>query len=305
LLTAAAYVAIGKKFFQEQGIEVFDTPQTGSQNSLNAVISRDLPFGFGTLNNVIVATGQGQQLKAIGLLSTGFGNTLVVSKALADASKLNEKSSISDKLLALKGKTIALTTAGGPIDIVTRQMLASVKLDPEKDVTLVYSGDAALANTALRSGRVDAGLYASPWVDEAQAGGWAVSWIDLGRGDWPPLRGMHYSVVYARADYLAGHEADAQAIVTGIARALRFMQRDRDGFRAVLRDFFPKMDQATYDKAFDNNYAIFPETPLITEEGYGVALRLVNGRTDAKPVTVAFSDAVDTTFAKKAIEAVK
>ena len=62
------------------------------------------------------------------------------------------------KLEDLKGKRVAVSRLGSASDIVTRMVLRSWRLEPEKEVTFLQSGNTPTRLTALALGHVDAAL---------------------------------------------------------------------------------------------------------------------------------------------------
>lgn len=58
----------------------------------------------------------------------------------------------------LKGKRIAVSRLGSASDIVTRMVLKSWKVDPDKDVAILQSGNTPTRMTALAVGHIDAAL---------------------------------------------------------------------------------------------------------------------------------------------------
>ena len=58
----------------------------------------------------------------------------------------------------LRGKKIAVSRIGSASDIVTRMVIRQWKIDPEKEVTILQSGNTPTRMTALVAGHVDAAL---------------------------------------------------------------------------------------------------------------------------------------------------
>ena len=58
----------------------------------------------------------------------------------------------------LKGKRLAVSRLGSASDFVTRTVLRTWKVDPEKEVTLLQAGNTPMRMTALAAGHVDAAL---------------------------------------------------------------------------------------------------------------------------------------------------
>ena len=78
----------------------------------------------------------------------------------------------------LKGKRIAVSRFGSASDLTTRMVLRSWKLDPEKDVALLQSGNTPTRMTALIAGHVDGALVSPESLHKVLASGCCRSLAD-------------------------------------------------------------------------------------------------------------------------------
>ena len=79
----------------------------------------------------------------------------------------------------LKGKRIAVSRIGSASDITTRMVLRSWKIDPEKEVILLQSGNTPTRMTALIAGHVDAALVSPDSLHKILASGCCRALADL------------------------------------------------------------------------------------------------------------------------------
>jgi ABC-type nitrate/sulfonate/bicarbonate transport system substrate-binding protein len=79
----------------------------------------------------------------------------------------------------LKGKKIAVSRFGSASDLTTRMVLRSWKLDPEKDVTLLQSGNTPTRMSALLAGYVDGALVSPEGLHKILATGCCLALADL------------------------------------------------------------------------------------------------------------------------------
>jgi len=79
----------------------------------------------------------------------------------------------------LKGKRIAVSRFGSASDLTTRMVLRSWKLDPEKDVMLLQSGNTPTRMSALLAGHVDGALVSPEGVHKILASGCCRALADL------------------------------------------------------------------------------------------------------------------------------
>src|SRR5262249_30626361 len=72
----------------------------------------------------------------------------------------------------LKGKTVAISRYGSGSDIITRVILRYWKLDPDKDVRILQSGNTPSRIAALMGGHMDAAIVSSTQLNKLlRAGG--------------------------------------------------------------------------------------------------------------------------------------
>lgn len=79
----------------------------------------------------------------------------------------------------LKGRRIAVSRFGSASDLTTRMVLRSWKLDPERDVVLLQSGNTPTRMTALIAGHVDGALVSPESLHKVLASGCCRSLADL------------------------------------------------------------------------------------------------------------------------------
>jgi len=79
----------------------------------------------------------------------------------------------------LRGKRIAVSRFGSASDLTTRLVLRSWKLDPEKDVMLLQSGNTPTRMSALVAGHVDGALVSPEGVHKVLSSGCCRALADL------------------------------------------------------------------------------------------------------------------------------
>jgi NitT/TauT family transport system substrate-binding protein len=79
----------------------------------------------------------------------------------------------------LKGKRLAVSRIGSASDTITRMVLRSWKIDPDKETTLLQSGNTPTRMTALIAGHVDGALVSPESVYKVLASGCCRALADL------------------------------------------------------------------------------------------------------------------------------
>ena len=96
----------------------------------------------------------------------------------------------------LKGKRLAVSRIGSASDTVTRMALKSWKIDPDKEVTLLQSGNTPTRMTALAAGHVDGALVSPESVHKVLASGCCRILADLSE---LPMDYARYGYVFPTA----------------------------------------------------------------------------------------------------------
>jgi len=109
-----------------------------------------------------------------GMLSMGVSGVLDL-KVIAVTMNRLDTYFVARKAVAkpddLKSKRIAVSRFGSLSDISTRLLMRFWKLDPEKDVTILQTGNSPSRVAALVAGQVDAGLMSLTVIDKLVASG--------------------------------------------------------------------------------------------------------------------------------------
>ncbi len=155
----AVNVAVDQGFFEDEGLEVeMITLQGPTPAHVSAVLAGEAWAFIGGFEHVLLANARGSELRGI-VAVTRRSSSFIVSPTPVDMS--------TDQLAteALRGKRIALGSAGGSPHIAFLRYLESLGLDPTKDVTLIEGDDAARV-AAIGSGQADFALVTEPTVSK-------------------------------------------------------------------------------------------------------------------------------------------
>jgi NitT/TauT family transport system substrate-binding protein len=146
-----------------------------------------------------------QTLSAGDISLAGFDVTAMLNLGVSGASDIKVISVMINRLepffvvrkiintpADLKGKTVAISRYGSGSDIITRVILRYWKLDPDKDVRILQSGNTPSRIAALMGGHMDAAIVSSTQVQKILASGCCRVFADLAD---LPLDYANYGVV--------------------------------------------------------------------------------------------------------------
>ena len=200
-----AIVADKKGFFTEQGLD-FDLITSGSSaRSLQQVAAGSAPIGSSSMVDSIRAIGAGAKVK-IFLNSLAVGtHSLVAAKAIK---------SVPD----LKGKRVMTGGQGDVTNLWWYAVARHFKLDPSRDVELLFSGASTARTAALLGGAVDATVLSTPQSFKAIEDGFT----DLGPvapylGEFPMM------IWHVNANWARANEKTLAAFVRAHNKAVSYM----------------------------------------------------------------------------------
>jgi len=261
-------IALGQKYFEEQGLEPkgynFDT----GGKSIAALISGSADFAANALEHAIKAKVQGKDLVYV-FSSTrlpGFG--LVVA-----SSQRGEIKSVAD----LKGKPVGVSGIGVASHVLLDYMLKRNGVDP-KDVKIIAVGLSTLP-PALEGGKIAAGMAGEPFFSRLVAKGTAFSMGNMSTlKETQAILGGEYafSGAITRPDVIQKRPQVVQKVVTALVKASYFIQTKtpEEIVAAIPQDLVG--DRAQYVETLKASREIFAPNGLVTPSGVETVMKVLD-----------------------------
>jgi NitT/TauT family transport system substrate-binding protein len=224
-----AIVADKKGFFAAEGLDLDLINSGSSARSLQQVAAGSAEIGSSSMVDSIRAIGGGANVK-IFLNSLAVGtHSLVAAKSVK---------SVPD----LKGKRVM---TGGPGDVTNLWWYALArhfKLDPARDVELLFSGSSAARTAALFGGAVEATVLSTPQSFKAIDAGFT----DLGPvapylGEFPMM------IWHVNANWARANEKTLAAFIRAHDRAVRYLTDPAN--RGEVADILAKASGSSVEDA--------------------------------------------------------
>jgi NitT/TauT family transport system substrate-binding protein len=294
-------VAQTEGYFRDEGVQLDVVLAGGGPKAMTGLVGGGGQFSASVLFDGIMAHRRGlDDVRALATLSL-FQGPMTVSTDIARQRHLALDRPLKERLLAMKGLRIGITTPGATSDLFMRFLFRSVGMDPDHDLEIVPLGGVSNQVAAIRGGRVD-GCSCLPPVDVlTNREGLTVDVIDRLK-DIPQLAGVSYGTLYGLASYNKAHPDVVNAMARAITRATILIAHDPDAAKRATRPFLKEMDDATFDAAWQTYLPAFPTSPDITEASYNKELEFEKSVLPANnSAPVPYADAVDASFVRKAM----
>ncbi|MBI2862212.1 MAG: ABC transporter substrate-binding protein, partial [Chloroflexi bacterium] len=149
------WVAKGAGYFPEEGLDVDWVFAGSGAKGVAAVIGGSATWASAASPDLISAISQNQPIQAFAGLTIGQLREIVMRKDVAQAKGVTEKSTLEEKVKALRGLRLGATSPGSGTDYTLRYILMEYGMDPERDVEIVYVGSPAGLVAALNQGSID------------------------------------------------------------------------------------------------------------------------------------------------------
>src|SRR5258706_5708555 len=190
----------------------------GSLNNLRRIVERDriwekyglnvksVYFNSGSVLTQAMAGGNiaGSESEVPGMLNLAVSGVADLKLVTVTINKIEHVCMVRNNIAKpedLRGKRLAVSRIGSASDTVSRMVLRSWKIDPDKEVTLLQSGNTPTRMTALAAGHVDGALVSPESVYKMIASGCCRILADLAE---LPMDYARYGYVFPTA-YVKAH----------------------------------------------------------------------------------------------------
>ncbi len=295
------FVAQTAGYFRQEGIDLNVVLAGGGPKAMTGLVGGGGQFSASVLFDGIMAHRRGlDDVRALATLSL-FQGPLVVLTDVAKQRGLSLEQPLKQRLQAMKGLRLGITTPGATSDLFMRYLFRSNGMNPDQDLQIVPLGGVSEQIAAMEAGRVD-GASCLPPVDVITGRqGLTVNVIDRMK-DIPQLAGVSYGTLYGLASYNKSHPEVINGVARAVTRATLLIGHDPDAARRATRPFLKSLDQATFDAAWAAYLPVFPTSPDIAEASYDKELEFEKAVLPASDGPVPYDQVVDASFVRRAMQ---
>jgi NitT/TauT family transport system substrate-binding protein len=256
------YAAQDAHLFEKEGLAV-KTVYLPGVGTTNAVISGAVDFGISNGVSLTRAAAHGQNMLAIASMSDRPGWTLVMRKDVVDASGINLKAPVKDRMQILKGRSFAIDTVSSLAHAYLRVLEKAGGIDPDTvPITPTQPQDAI---AVLQRKALDGYIGNAPFTEMGilTANGVAVA---SAFDDEPPgLYPIALTMLMTRPQFCADRPDTCKRMAHALAAGLAYVHEDRKAAYDILKAHFPKFDDKLLAMAFDDVEKLLAKSPVIQE----------------------------------------
>ncbi len=294
--------------FDKENLEVELVSTGGGAKSLAAVAGGDANFNIGAPASAFRANAKGSDVVMIAPAISQYTDNITMSDAWAKKNGLTPKSSYEDKLKALKGMTLAVSSVGGGASQLVRFLAKQAKLDPDRDITMTAIPEGANMLAAMSLGRIDGFVIPPPTGNVAIKNHGAQSMFATGRGEVKPLDGFVYIGVIARDSWLKKNPDVAVRFLRAQQQAFNIIHDPKTtntARDAVWKKYHDKTEKALFDLIWSEAVPSYPKTIEVTQAMIDRIALFVNETQPAPLDKAATQKAWTNDYAAKALASMK
>jgi NitT/TauT family transport system substrate-binding protein len=260
-------IADKKGFFKEAGLDVEIINAGSGSKAAAAVVGNSAQLGATDLADVVGAVEKGQDIKTIAGFTTRPTTGLIVRRAVAERLGISDSMPAGDRIKALKGLKLAISTPGSGTDTMLRYLLAAHGVDPERDVEILTTGSVVNSLAAYAQGVADGASLSSPSTETALLQHDAVAVILTGKGEVEALRNQLQTGMWATGKWLDANPEKATAATRAIWKSLIFIRdNEQEAGEIVRREAWAETDPKVFELAWKSQLQAFTDDPAITPE---------------------------------------
>jgi NitT/TauT family transport system substrate-binding protein len=283
------YVAMGKGFFADEGLEIKTITIESGSAPTNAVLSGQAFAFIAGPEHTAFAKLKGAELRVI-------VNVVQRGNLYYTAAKGKEPSPGADMGSYFKGKTIAVGPFGGTPNSITRFLLKKWGLDVKNDVAFLEVTTAGLL-AVVKAGNAQIAAVQEPQITQGiRQNIWGEPFLNFPKehGDYA------YSTLNVRLDTIQKDPDTVQKFVRAVVRGLNFTHANPAEAAAIAAKEFPTMPPDDLKPTLDRSFAddLWSKDGFVSPEAWVTSHSVVRAA-DVLKQDVGYDAVVDMQFVNK------
>lgn len=260
-------IADKKGFFKDAGLEVEIVNAGSGSKAAAAVIGGSAQVGASDLGDMVGAVEKGQDVKVFAGLVSRPTVAVVLRKSVADRLGITDQTPVDQRIKALKGLKMSISTPGSGTDVMLRYLLSAYGVDPERDLEILTTGSVVNSLAAYAQGAADGSSLSSPSTETAVLQNDAIFLVRPAIGEVPAVKDQLQTGIWANGKWLNDNPEMATGVMVALWRAMDYMRdNSADAAELVRQEAWKDTDPKVFDLAWRDNSPTVPETPAVSTE---------------------------------------
>jgi NitT/TauT family transport system substrate-binding protein len=294
------YITQGAGLYKAAGVDVEVVRFTSGAKIIASVLGGSADASMVNIGSVTLAAQKGGDVTTIATLYTLMPFAVVLSNEAMKKTGITKAMSLDERIKRLNGLRIGTTGPGTGTDQFIRTLFVARNMNPDKEVSLQTMGDGATMIAAMEAKAIDGFVLGAPVTNQAVKKGLGAIAISAIAGEVPEFNGLTYLGLITSRDAIEKKRPVLQAMVTALARGMKFVRDNPAEARRIARAHFSDIDDATFNETYEEHLKGIPTSPVLTQAEYQQTVKAYFLGTKTE-LTVPYDKAFYADFAKQAV----
>jgi NitT/TauT family transport system substrate-binding protein len=267
-------IALERGFFKAEGLDVTATDIPGGPKAMAAVIGGSAEIGNLAYFHVMKAIQKGSDLVAFACPLNQWPMAYLMKPDMMQKKGITVQSSLDEKIKAMKGLKIGVTSPGSGTDVIPRAFLRNRGIDPEREVFIVPFGPIGAGVAAFEQGKIDVFQWSSPMPEMLEAKGVGKVIFNMSTGDVPEFNGYMWDSYFTTRKFYKENRETVAAFTRAILKAIQYIYENKKGTWEVLQKTFSEASPDLIEKSYYNILPAIPKKPVLTRSGHEINIKL-------------------------------
>jgi NitT/TauT family transport system substrate-binding protein len=230
-------------FFDKYGIDAEVLPLPGADRIVAAVVSGEVPITALSATALVNAVLAGADMVFVGSYDNRLRFWLYARPEIASVQEL-------------RGKQLAISSRGGIIRRATELALERNGLDPDRDATLLVTGNVTNSLTALLTGNVAGAMFGPPETFRAADEGMR-QLVDTTDYNFP----MIIQGIAASRAWIAQNQDLTRRVLQAIGEGLAFTHQHKERTKEIIGKYTQSDDALLLERTYNTRVPGFERVP--------------------------------------------
>jgi NitT/TauT family transport system substrate-binding protein len=296
------YVSEAGGLYAQEGYDLDSVNVSSGPRQVASIMGGSADVAPLGLQLVVTATQRGGNIIAVCAGYNILPMSILLSNDAISKAGITDGMSTDEKVRRMKGLRIGITTPGSGTDDMVRAVLRARGMNPDRDITIQPLVTAETMLASLERGSSDGFCFTSPIPEYAISKGWGKIILEPLNGDVPEAANVPYIIMATSPDVIKNKRPQLVAMVRCWTKAMDIVRDNPREASALVRRYFPDMDDAIYNAAFEKYRKGVPTSPMVVNDQLEKLLKFMQ-ISKGTPMNATLADVFHPGIAEEVIKA--